>query len=134
MVIKLEFDLSRETGEFTVNGESFKNEDPMPVLLQILNGKNPSDLLPSGSVYYLPRNKTIELQMPAFALAGPHPIHLHGHRFWVVESAGNNTLNTVDPPLRDVVAITTGPDDTKSDVKIRFRTDNPGPWIMHCHM
>ncbi|VDB98171.1 unnamed protein product [Peniophora sp. CBMAI 1063] len=134
MIVNLNFDLDRTNGKFSVNGKSFKNADPMPVLLQVMSGKNLNDLMPSGSIYYLPRNKTIEVQMPAFALAGPHPIHLHGHTFWVVESAGNTTMNTVDPLLRDVVAITSGPDDTRSDVKIRFRTDNPGPWILHCHI
>ena len=151
MTITLDFDLNMTTDLFTANGKSFKNADPMPVLLQVMSGKNLDDLMPEGSIYYLPRNKTVEVQMPALALAGvrppllmcehcltsypqPHPIHLHGHAFWVIESAGNNTQNTVDPLLRDVVAITSGPDDTRSDVKIRFRTDNPGPWILHCHM
>lgn len=64
------FDLDTSSGQFSVNGKSFKNADPMPVLLQVLSGKNPNDLLPSGSVYYLPRNQTIEIQMPALAIAG----------------------------------------------------------------
>ncbi|KZV71499.1 multicopper oxidase [Peniophora sp. CONT] len=134
VVVNLNFGFDGAHGKFTANGKSFTNSDPMPVLLQVMSGKSFDELLPAGSVYHLPRNKTIEVQMPALALAGPHPLHLHGHAFWVVESAGNNTRNTVDPLLRDVVAISTGPDDTESSVKIRFRTDNPGPWILHCHI
>ncbi|KZV71498.1 multicopper oxidase [Peniophora sp. CONT] len=134
MVINLDFDFDHEHDKFTVNGKSFASTDPRPVLLQVLSGKNLTELLPEGSVYYIPRNKTIELQMPAFTLGAPHPLHIHGHPFWVIESAGNSTQNTVDPLLRDVVAISTGPDDTESNVKIRFRTDNPGPWILHCHI
>jgi FtsP/CotA-like multicopper oxidase with cupredoxin domain len=50
---------------FTVNGARFR-PPPAPVLLQILSGaRHPTELLPSGSVYELPRNKVIEVHMPA---------------------------------------------------------------------
>ncbi len=32
-------------------------------------------------------------------------MHLHGHAFWVVRSAGNSSYNFVDPIVRDVVSI-----------------------------
>lgn len=35
-----------------------------------------------------------------------------------------------DPILRDVV--NTG--DTGDEVTIRFTTNNPGPWFLHCHI
>lgn len=66
----MNFDFDHTGGHFTVNGTSFNNADPTPVLLQILSGKNLTGLLPAESIYYLPRNKTIEVQMPAFAFAG----------------------------------------------------------------
>ena len=55
-------------GRYTVNNVSFI--DPtLPVLLQILSGKqHPSQLLPSGSIYELPSNKTIEVSIPATEL------------------------------------------------------------------
>ncbi|KAI0730508.1 laccase C [Earliella scabrosa] len=117
-------------GSFTINGTSFVNPD-VPVLLQILSGaQDARDLLPPGSVYGLPGNATIELTIPAFAIGGPHPIHLHGHAFSVVRSAGQTTKNLVNPVRRDVVSIGSGSD----QVTIRFRTDNPGPWFLHCHI
>ncbi|KAH9968478.1 Steccherinum Ochraceum laccase obtained By multi crystals composite data collection technique [Lactifluus volemus] len=116
---------------FTVNGVSFEPPS-VPVLLQILNGtQKASDLLPAGSVYGLEANKSVEITIPAFAIAGPHPIHLHGHAFHVVRSAGNTSYNFDDPVIRDVVSIGTGPTD---NVTIRFFTDNPGPWFLHCHI
>jgi iron transport multicopper oxidase len=46
---------------FTVNGVSFVSPT-IPMLLQILSGaKAAQDLLPSGSVYPLPRNKVVEV-------------------------------------------------------------------------
>ncbi|KAI9438773.1 laccase [Lactarius indigo] len=116
--------------KFTVN--DFPFEPPtVPVLLQILSGaKSASQLLPAGSIYGLERNKSVELTIPGGAVGGPHPVHLHGHAFSVVRSAGNSTYNFVDPVVRDVVSIG-GPGD---NVTIRFFTDNPGPWFFHCHI
>ncbi|KAI0258279.1 laccase C [Gloeopeniophorella convolvens] len=116
--------------QFTVNDVAF---DPpsVPVLLQILSGaKNASDLVPAGSLYALEPNKSVELTIPALAIAGPHPIHLHGHTFYVVRSAGNSSYNWDNPVLRDVVSI----GGTGDLVTIRFFTDNPGPWFLHCHI
>ncbi|KAI9431522.1 laccase C [Lactarius indigo] len=129
--INISLNISFASGIFAVNGVSFVSPS-VPVLLQILSGtQNASDLLPSGSIYGLDANKSVELTIPAFALAGPHPIHLHGHSFHVVRSAGNTSYNFVNPVVRDVVSIGTGTDD---EVTIRFTTDNPGPWFLHCHI
>ncbi|KAK7682785.1 laccase, multicopper oxidase, benzenediol:oxygen oxidorectuctase [Cerrena zonata] len=117
-------------GKFTINGVSFV-PPTVPVLLQILSGTtNAQDLLPSGSVIELPLGKTIELTLAAGVLGGPHPFHLHGHNFHVVRSAGQTTANYVNPIVRDVVNTGASPD----NVTIRFTTDNPGPWFLHCHI
>ena len=44
---------------------------PVPVLLQIMSGKNVSDLAPPGSIYGLGANKSVELTIPAGAIGGP---------------------------------------------------------------
>ncbi|PAV23691.1 laccase [Pyrrhoderma noxium] len=93
----------------------------VPVLLQILNGASASDLLPSGSVYTLPGNSSIEI---SFSSGFAHPMHLHGHTFDVVRVAGSDTYNYDNPVRRDVVNIGT----TSDNVTIRFTTDNAGPW------
>ncbi|KAJ3529376.1 hypothetical protein NMY22_g9023 [Coprinellus aureogranulatus] len=92
--------------------------------------KTAQELLPAGSVYTLPRNKVVELSIPGGSTGQPHPFHLHGHAFSVVRSAGSSTYNYNNPPKRDVVN-TGGVGD---NVTIRFTTDNPGPWILHCHI
>ncbi|KAF9477937.1 laccase [Pholiota conissans] len=116
--------------DFTVNGATFI-PPTVPVLLQIMSGAmTATDLLPSGSVYVLPPNKIIEISMPGGSVGSPHPIHLHGHTFSVVRSAGSSVYNYVDPVQRDVVSIGVSGDNTT----IRFTTDNSGPWIMHCHI
>ncbi len=72
--------LPQNGSDFFINGASFV-PPTVPVLLQIISGANSAqDLLPSGSVYALPSNSSIELTFPATAAApgAPHPFHLHG--------------------------------------------------------
>ncbi|KAJ7291783.1 laccase [Mycena rebaudengoi] len=116
---------------FQVNGAEYA-PPTAPVLLQILSGARlATELLPAGSVYTLPPNKVIEVSIPGGSPGAPHPFHLHGHNFYVVRSASNDTYNFIDPPVRDVV--TTGPL-TTDNTTIRFVTDNAGPWFLHCHI
>ncbi|KJA22740.1 multicopper oxidase [Hypholoma sublateritium FD-334 SS-4] len=114
---------------FTVNGATFV-PPTLPVLLQILNGAAATSLLPSGSVYLLPANSVVEISIPGGSVGSPHPIHLHGHDFSVVRSAGSTVYNYVNPVRRDVVNTGVAGDNTT----IRFQTDNAGPWIIHCHI
>lgn len=56
-----------------------------------------------------------------------HPIHLHGYEFKVTGSIGY-----MDPETRMPKAtVLVGVGQTKA---IEFTADNPGDWIMHCHM
>ncbi len=90
-----------------------------------------------------------------------HPVHLHGHNFAVVKMgfpSYNETdglfidanpdivcpnrlckaprwngqpptdFNLHDPPIKDTVIVP-----AKGYVVLRFRSTNPGHWVMHCH-
>ncbi|KAF4632898.1 hypothetical protein G7Y89_g5235 [Cudoniella acicularis] len=64
-----------------------------------------------------------------------HPIHLHGHDFWVLAQdtgifdISTTTLNLVNPPRRDVASLP-----ANGFLAIAFKKDNPGSWLMHCHI
>jgi FtsP/CotA-like multicopper oxidase with cupredoxin domain len=66
----------------------------------------------------------------------PHPMHLHGHDFLVLGS-GASTFTTADsaglnydnPTRRDVTMIA-----GNSWLVLAFVSDNPGNWLMHCHI
>lgn len=58
--------------------------------------------------------------------AFPHAIHLHGHHFRVLERNGEKLSH---PDWRDTYTTARG-----ETVKIAFVTDNPGKWLVHCHM
>jgi FtsP/CotA-like multicopper oxidase with cupredoxin domain len=55
----------------------------------------------------------------------PHPMHLHGHEFQVVEINGKRFHGAV----RDTVLVTPG-----TRVVIAFEANNPGWWAFHCHL
>ncbi|CZR66851.1 probable Laccase-2 [Phialocephala subalpina] len=64
-----------------------------------------------------------------------HPIHLHGHDFFVLAQetgsfdASTTTLNLDNPPRRDVASLP-----GNGFLVLAFYTDNPGSWLMHCHI
>ncbi|KAJ7509112.1 laccase [Mycena galericulata] len=131
--IKINLDIGFDAAlvRLTVNGNIYAPPS-IPVLLQILSGAvNAHDIMPNGSVFSLPRDKLVEVTIPGGHPLAPHPFHLHGHNFQVIRSVGTDQDNFVDPPIRDVV--NTGAALT-DNVTFRFRTDNPGPWFLHCHL
>lgn len=75
-----------------------------------------------------------------------HPFHLHGHDFLIVgrspdeqpgsqvrhvfnPAADNPNLRGSNPTRRDVAMLP-----AKGWLLIAFKTDNPGAWLMHCHI
>ncbi|XP_013168843.1 PREDICTED: laccase-4-like [Papilio xuthus] len=75
-----------------------------------------------------------------------HPFHLHGHNFRVVgmrrlandttieeikayDEAGLLKRNLKNAPLKDTVTVPDG-----GYTVIRFKADNPGYWLFHCHI
>lgn len=55
--------------------------------------------------------------------AWPHAMHLHGHHFRQVREDGRLG------PLRDTLLMNRG-----EAAEIAFVADNPGDWLLHCHM
>lgn len=53
----------------------------------------------------------------------PHAMHLHGHHFRQVIDG------TPPGPLRDTLLI-----ESRRGTEIGFVADNPGDWLLHCHM
>ncbi|CEJ82224.1 Putative Iron transport multicopper oxidase FET3 [[Torrubiella] hemipterigena] len=72
--------------------------------------------------------------------SGRHPFHLHGHHFQAVyrseEEAGTFAdLNVTEdslsktPMRRDTMVVW-----PQGNIVLRFRADNPGVWLFHCHI
>ncbi|KAL2012820.1 hypothetical protein VTN00DRAFT_345 [Thermoascus crustaceus] len=81
-------------------------------------------------------NKTIDLP-DVNVVTAAHPIHLHGHDFAILGTGPNKydelrdplTFNYHNPPRRDVALLPSG-----GWLAIAFRSDNPGVWLLHCHI
>jgi FtsP/CotA-like multicopper oxidase with cupredoxin domain len=57
-----------------------------------------------------------------------HPIHLHGYAFKVTETDGGPIPKEAQWPETTVLV------HVGSTRTVEFEADNPGDWIMHCHM
>lgn len=71
-----------------------------------------------------------------------HPMHLHGHKFHVMDTGlllPNMTVSEVKdgaipktqskrPPYKDTTILP-----YPGYTRLRFRADNPGYWLFHCH-
>ena len=64
-----------------------------------------------------------------------HPIHLHGHDFWILAQSHGEWDGTTDhfqltnPPRRDTAVLP-----AMGHLAIAFHLDNPGTWLLHCHI
>ena len=59
----------------------------------------------------------------------PHPMHLHGAHFRVLERSGNSMDGYVDEGWKDTVMLMPG---ERVKLHVRFG-DNPGLFLYHCH-
>lgn len=96
----------------------------------------------SNSIYRLQFNTTIDIVLQNANTMTPnnsetHPWHLHGHDFWVLGygdgkfnvSSDPAKYNLVNPIMKNTVAV-----HPYGWTALRFRADNPGVWLFHCHI
>jgi FtsP/CotA-like multicopper oxidase with cupredoxin domain len=78
--------------------------------------------LPSEPLLEAARGETVRITIENDT-GWPHAMHLHGHHFRSIEPSG------ATGPLRDTVLM-----DRNETTEIAFVADNPGNWLLHCHM
>ncbi|QDS72137.1 hypothetical protein FKW77_004127 [Venturia effusa] len=116
-----------------MSGTTFFAEWNDPTLLSVW--KNQSLPTDSGALLIeLPREKQWVYIIVESAIPLPHPLHLHGHDFFVLAQgrgtySGSVPLQLINPPRRDTVLMPAA-----GFVVMAFETDNPGVWLMHCHI
>ncbi|KAF4356948.1 hypothetical protein F8388_015924 [Cannabis sativa] len=84
-------------------------------------------------------NEVVEIVFQNTALIGVenHPIHLHGFNFHILAQGFGNfksrrdskKFNLVNPQIRNTIGVPVG-----GWAVIRFQANNPGIWLMHCHL
>lgn len=78
--------------------------------------------LPRRPLLSVKRGDTVRIRL-VNDTAFQHGVHLHGHHFWETDESQNPTV------LRDTTLV--GAWTTR---EILCVLDNPGPWLIHCHM
>lgn len=127
--------VSSTAGRFywSLTGNSFINEWDYPSIEQVYEGND--TWADSQNMFTLPDADEWVYFIVQTSLAAPHPMHLHGHDFWVLGSGSGTydattaSLQTVNAPRRDVVLLP-----ASGWVVFGFITDNPGVWVSHCHI
>lgn len=104
-----------------------------PTLLQVTSNTSAS-FDSSEAVFVLDEANAWVYFVIETKLAVPHPIHLHGHDFYLLAQAtgsysASTVLNTDNPPRRDTAMLP-----ASGFLVLAFLTDNPGVWLMHCHI
>ncbi|KAL8899555.1 MAG: hypothetical protein Q9207_006139 [Kuettlingeria erythrocarpa] len=85
--------------------------------------------------FVLQKNEVVEIVLNSMD-PGKHPFHLHGHAFQAVVRSqdeagvyvGNETFPEF-PMRRDTILVR-----PNGNIVLRFRADNPGVWLFHCHI
>ncbi|KAB8290400.1 hypothetical protein EYC80_010833 [Monilinia laxa] len=118
-----------------LNNSTFVTDWEDPTLLMVQKGVN--TFTAANNLIELPKaNEWVYLIIHS-NLPVPHPIHLHGHDFFVVSQQATtynaktavSTYNLNNPPRRDVALLPSG-----GYLVLAFETDNPGAWLAHCHI
>ncbi|PHH90539.1 hypothetical protein CDD83_3344 [Cordyceps sp. RAO-2017] len=118
--------------KWTLNSTTMVVDWGNPTLNQIMDRVTTFEV--SNAVIALPEPNKLFSMVIQTTLPIPHPIHLHGHDFFVLaQGVGNyssaTALNWDNPPRRDTAMLPGG-----GFLVIAFETDNPGAWLMHCHI
>ncbi|KAJ0422380.1 extracellular dihydrogeodin oxidase/laccase [Aspergillus carlsbadensis] len=117
-----------------MNKTTFRTQWEYPTLLQVAEGN--TTWLATQRVIHLPDADEWVYMVIHSPFAQAHPMHLHGHDFWVLGSGTGQfdlsmkaSLTLVNAPRRDVVMLP-----ASGYVVIALQTNNPGAWLMHCHI
>jgi iron transport multicopper oxidase len=119
-------------GHFYFNNETFIHPINQSLLSLILSNQYQS----LSSFIQIENNQIIDLIINNIDYSS-HPFHLHGHHVWILKQGNTNdgylnqsihyniTTNTI---YRDTFTV-----NPFSHIIIRFKANNPGIWMMHCH-
>ncbi len=98
--------MSMEFNVFTINGRSAPYITPLVVRL----------------------GDRVRIRMVNFSVIDHHPMHLHGLTFWITGTEAGRIPETAWIPRNNVLV------GVAQAADIEFIANNPGDWIMHCHM
>ncbi|TGZ77073.1 hypothetical protein EX30DRAFT_366980 [Ascodesmis nigricans] len=104
-----------------------------PSAKKVMAGQSLPDEMSPMDIGHLGVNKWVYVIVQSW-LPIAHPMHLHGHDTYILRQGASVyvdglPINTKNPPRRDTVQLP-----ASGHVVIAFKTDNPGTWLLHCHI
>ncbi|CAF1122258.1 unnamed protein product [Adineta ricciae] len=127
-----------------------------PLIYDAYNGIE--DNFPHDVTYSIKQNQLVDIVLQntvaTNGVCETHPFHLHGHKFWIhsqgrgmYNSSMKQTPDSANPILRDSLTLYASSYDYLTPnrsalnylkacgwIKLRFIADNPGLWLLHCHI
>ena len=89
-----------------------------------INGRSGPNITPM----VVKHGERVRVRLLNFSPMQHHPIHLHGHTFWLTGSEGGRIPQSAWIPRNNtLVGVAMSQD-------FEFIANNPGDWIFHCHM
>ncbi|KAF2715764.1 multicopper oxidase [Pleomassaria siparia CBS 279.74] len=138
--MSLEFEVTRAKNnlvQWAINGQPILVDFSKPTLQNVVDGNNSYNV--AENVYSIGEVHQWQYWVIQQDNSTPplgHPIHLHGHDFFVLDSAENTAwtgdisrLKTDNPIRRDTATLP-----GHGYLVLAFESDNPGAWLMHCHI
>ncbi|KAJ5679257.1 hypothetical protein N7462_007501 [Penicillium macrosclerotiorum] len=119
---------------WAINTKALKIDWQRPTNLLIYQNQSifPTDY----NIYEIPNNQewTYWVIQDLGFVNAYHPFHLHGHDFYILAQgiglySSTIPLNRNNPPRRDTATMP-----GSGYLVIAFENDNPGSWLMHCHI
>ncbi|CAF3313459.1 unnamed protein product, partial [Rotaria sp. Silwood2] len=128
---------SEKPGYFYLNNETFVHPTNTSLLSLLLFNNSKEFHLPSA--FQVEADEIIDIVINNIDFA-PDLFHLHGYHVWILAHGNSNdgylnqsklntiAYNEISPIYRDTFTV-----NPFSYLVFRFKTDNPGSWMMHCH-
>ena len=70
----------------------------------------------------------VRIRFLDFSVMDHHPLHLHGHTFWITGTEGGRLPESAWYPSNNVLVA------VAQVREVEFIANNPGDWGLHCHM
>ncbi len=70
----------------------------------------------------------VRIRFLDFSVMDHHPLHIHGHTFWITATEGGRMPESAWYPSNNVLV------GVAQVREVEFIANNPGDWAVHCHM
>ncbi|KAF2149087.1 multicopper oxidase [Myriangium duriaei CBS 260.36] len=120
-----------------INNSSFRVNYNDPTLLEAKLGAKAYPV--NENVYNFGSNSSIRLVIYNYFQYGPHPMHMHGHNFYVLATGtgmwDGHITQASNPIRRDTLLVDKAPAaGVPAYIVVQIDADNPGVWPFHCHI